>query len=75
MKATDDRLRPCSSSKLASVHCRVPTAQSAIHPMLVRARTRLNPQSAVRKTQHRFGRSNLDLRGPRNGLEIGPPNS
>eukprot|EP00969_Alexandrium_andersonii_P141325 6249546-Alexandrium_andersonii.AAC.1 len=41
--------------------------------MLARAAICLNPQSALRKTQHRFRRSNLELRGPGNGLKIGPP--
>eukprot|EP00969_Alexandrium_andersonii_P133149 5888063-Alexandrium_andersonii.AAC.1 len=44
--------------------------QSAIRPMLVSAAIRLNPQSAMRKTQHRLRRSSLELRGPRNGLKL-----
>eukprot|EP00969_Alexandrium_andersonii_P153990 6808182-Alexandrium_andersonii.AAC.1 len=36
---------------------------------------RLNPQSAVRDMNDRFRRSNMELRGPRNGLEIGPRSS
>eukprot|EP00969_Alexandrium_andersonii_P210758 9308875-Alexandrium_andersonii.AAC.1 len=31
-----------------------------------------HPQSAMPNMQHRFRRSNLELRGPRNGLQIGP---
>eukprot|EP00969_Alexandrium_andersonii_P308927 13652968-Alexandrium_andersonii.AAC.1 len=49
--------------------------QSAISPMLVGAPIRLNPQSAMRNMQIRFTRSNLELRGHRNGLEIGPRSS
>eukprot|EP00969_Alexandrium_andersonii_P220465 9737953-Alexandrium_andersonii.AAC.1 len=43
--------------------------------MLVSAATRLYPQSAIHRRQHRFRRSSLDLRGPRNGLEMGPRSS
>eukprot|EP00969_Alexandrium_andersonii_P141874 6272601-Alexandrium_andersonii.AAC.1 len=43
--------------------------------MPVSAAIRLNPQSAMRKTQNHFRRSNLELRGPRNGLEISPRSS
>eukprot|EP00969_Alexandrium_andersonii_P290432 12836885-Alexandrium_andersonii.AAC.1 len=46
--------------------------QSAIRPRPVSAAIRLNLQSALRKTQNRLGRSNLELRGPRSGLNIGP---
>eukprot|EP00969_Alexandrium_andersonii_P239657 10579424-Alexandrium_andersonii.AAC.1 len=42
--------------------------------MLANAAIRLNPQSAVPKTQNRFRRSNLELRGP-SGLNMGPCNS
>eukprot|EP00969_Alexandrium_andersonii_P159609 7052421-Alexandrium_andersonii.AAC.1 len=34
---------------------------------------RLNPQFAMRKMQNRFRRSSPELRGPRQGLEMGPP--
>eukprot|EP00969_Alexandrium_andersonii_P088209 3889981-Alexandrium_andersonii.AAC.1 len=43
--------------------------------MLVSAAVRPNPQSALRKMQHRFRRSELELRGPRKGLKIGPRSS
>eukprot|EP00969_Alexandrium_andersonii_P122218 5402909-Alexandrium_andersonii.AAC.1 len=56
---------------MGSVHCEVPKVQSAIRPMLVSATTRLTPQSALREMQHRFQCSELELRGPRNGLEVG----
>eukprot|EP00969_Alexandrium_andersonii_P107063 4722422-Alexandrium_andersonii.AAC.1 len=37
---------------------------------------RLNhPQAAMRKMQNRIRRSNLELRGPRNGLKMGPRSS
>eukprot|EP00969_Alexandrium_andersonii_P250751 11082547-Alexandrium_andersonii.AAC.1 len=49
--------------------------QSAIRPRPVSAAICLNPQSAMRKQQNRFRRSNLEVRGPRNGLKIGPPSS
>eukprot|EP00969_Alexandrium_andersonii_P348408 15405997-Alexandrium_andersonii.AAC.1 len=49
--------------------------QSAIRPMLVGAAVRLNPRSAMRKTQNRFTRSNLELRGRRKDLDIGPCSS
>eukprot|EP00969_Alexandrium_andersonii_P359843 15454068-Alexandrium_andersonii.AAC.1 len=49
--------------------------QSAIRPMLVSAPIRLDPQSAMRKVQHRFRRSSLELHGPRNGLKSGPRSS
>eukprot|EP00969_Alexandrium_andersonii_P095425 4215975-Alexandrium_andersonii.AAC.1 len=49
--------------------------QSAIRPMLVSATVRLNPQSARRKMQNRFGRSNLELRGPKSGLKMGSRSS
>eukprot|EP00969_Alexandrium_andersonii_P344603 15233523-Alexandrium_andersonii.AAC.1 len=40
--------------------------------MLASAAIRLNPQSAMRKTQqHRFMRSKLELRGPKSDLKIG----
>eukprot|EP00969_Alexandrium_andersonii_P250731 11081403-Alexandrium_andersonii.AAC.1 len=35
--------------------------QSGIRPMVVSAAIRLNPQSAMRTMQHRFGRSNPGL--------------
>eukprot|EP00969_Alexandrium_andersonii_P272335 12035710-Alexandrium_andersonii.AAC.1 len=40
--------------------------------MLARDAIRLNPQSALWKMQHRFRRSNLELRGPKSGLRLGP---
>eukprot|EP00969_Alexandrium_andersonii_P052344 2298683-Alexandrium_andersonii.AAC.1 len=40
--------------------------------MLARAAICLNPQSSLRKAQHHFKRSNLELRGPKSGLKIGP---
>eukprot|EP00975_Prorocentrum_lima_P060209 12627576-Prorocentrum_lima.AAC.1 len=40
--------------------------------MLVSAVLRPNPQSAMRNMQHRFRRSNLELRGPKRGLKISP---
>eukprot|EP00969_Alexandrium_andersonii_P209695 9263021-Alexandrium_andersonii.AAC.1 len=43
--------------------------------MPVSAATRLNPQSAMRTTQNHFRCSNLELRGPRNVLKIGPRSS
>eukprot|EP00969_Alexandrium_andersonii_P154715 6839768-Alexandrium_andersonii.AAC.1 len=43
--------------------------------MLVSAPIRLNPQSAKPKMQNRFRRSNLELCGPRNGLNMGPRSS
>eukprot|EP00969_Alexandrium_andersonii_P174463 7713710-Alexandrium_andersonii.AAC.1 len=43
--------------------------------MLARAAIRLNPQSAMRKMKNRFRRSELELRGPRNDLRIGPRSS
>eukprot|EP00969_Alexandrium_andersonii_P206079 9105514-Alexandrium_andersonii.AAC.1 len=43
--------------------------------MLVSAPIRLNPQSAKRKLQNRFRRSNLELRGPRNDQNIDPRSS
>eukprot|EP00969_Alexandrium_andersonii_P037817 1658303-Alexandrium_andersonii.AAC.1 len=45
--------------------------QFTVHPMLVIAATRLNPQPAMRKTQLRFWRSKLELRGPRSGRNMG----
>eukprot|EP00969_Alexandrium_andersonii_P241681 10672875-Alexandrium_andersonii.AAC.1 len=49
--------------------------QSALRPMLISAAIRLNPQSAMRNMQNRFTRSNLELRGPKSGLKIGPRSS
>eukprot|EP00969_Alexandrium_andersonii_P323790 14306587-Alexandrium_andersonii.AAC.1 len=60
---------------LASLHCRAPKAQSANRPRPVRAAIRLNPQSAMRKVQNRFRRSNLELRRPRTSLKFGPRSS
>eukprot|EP00969_Alexandrium_andersonii_P347418 15360409-Alexandrium_andersonii.AAC.1 len=51
------------------------TMKSAIRPMLVSAATRLNPQPALRSMHNCFKLSEPELRGPRNGLEIGPRNS
>eukprot|EP00969_Alexandrium_andersonii_P351841 15436337-Alexandrium_andersonii.AAC.1 len=61
---------PPRATTLASLHCKVPTVQSAIHPRPVRAAIRPNPQSAMRNMQTRFTRSNLELHGHKNGLEI-----
>eukprot|EP00969_Alexandrium_andersonii_P326466 14425104-Alexandrium_andersonii.AAC.1 len=41
----------------------------------VSAAVRLNPRSAMRTAQHCFKRSELEPRGPRNGLQIGPRSS
>eukprot|EP00969_Alexandrium_andersonii_P079639 3511295-Alexandrium_andersonii.AAC.1 len=49
--------------------------QSAIHSRPVSAAIRLTSQSATRKMQHRCRRSELELRGPRNGLRIDPRGS
>eukprot|EP00969_Alexandrium_andersonii_P203279 8982664-Alexandrium_andersonii.AAC.1 len=49
--------------------------QSAIPARPISAAIRLNPQSALRKMQHRFKRSNLELRGPENARKIGNRNS
>eukprot|EP00969_Alexandrium_andersonii_P373151 15483343-Alexandrium_andersonii.AAC.1 len=43
--------------------------------MPVSAAIRLNLQAATRKTQNHFRRSNLELRGPRGGLNFGPRGS
>eukprot|EP00969_Alexandrium_andersonii_P088554 3905886-Alexandrium_andersonii.AAC.1 len=61
-----------SARFLGSLHCEVPQVQPAIRSMPVSAAIRLNPQSAMRKLQHRFRRSNLELRGPKTCLRIGP---
>eukprot|EP00969_Alexandrium_andersonii_P055161 2431218-Alexandrium_andersonii.AAC.1 len=37
--------------------------------MLASAAIRHNPQSALPKMQHRFKRSNLELRGPSNSIK------
>eukprot|EP00969_Alexandrium_andersonii_P310877 13736873-Alexandrium_andersonii.AAC.1 len=60
---------------MASVHCKVFKAQSAFRPMRANGAIRLNPQSAMRKLQTRFRRSNLELRGPKNALKVAPRNS
>eukprot|EP00969_Alexandrium_andersonii_P353746 15440596-Alexandrium_andersonii.AAC.1 len=63
---------------MALSHCRLP--KSAIrNPPKARQCCNL-PQSAIRhaqmrKQQHRFWRSELELRGPENGLKIGPRGS
>eukprot|EP00969_Alexandrium_andersonii_P095433 4216432-Alexandrium_andersonii.AAC.1 len=49
--------------------------QSAIRARPVSAAIRFNAQSAMRKTQTRFRRSNLELRGPGSGLKTGPQSS
>eukprot|EP00969_Alexandrium_andersonii_P157206 6948717-Alexandrium_andersonii.AAC.1 len=49
--------------------------RAAIRPRPVRVAIRLNPQSAMRKMQNPFTCSNLELRGPRNGLKFGPRSS
>eukprot|EP00969_Alexandrium_andersonii_P180443 7975523-Alexandrium_andersonii.AAC.1 len=41
-----------------------------IRDRAISAAIRLNPQSALWKIQHRFGRSNLELRRPRNASEL-----
>eukprot|EP00969_Alexandrium_andersonii_P261978 11582098-Alexandrium_andersonii.AAC.1 len=43
--------------------------------MLARAAIRLNPQSTVQNMHNRIMRSDLELRGPRKGLRIGPRSS
>eukprot|EP00969_Alexandrium_andersonii_P282635 12494857-Alexandrium_andersonii.AAC.1 len=43
--------------------------------MLIGVTISLNPQSAIRKLQRRFKRSELELRGPMNGLNMGPRSS
>eukprot|EP00969_Alexandrium_andersonii_P200924 8876257-Alexandrium_andersonii.AAC.1 len=43
--------------------------------MPVSAAIRLNPQSAMRRMHNRLRRSELELHGPRKGLEIGPRSS
>eukprot|EP00969_Alexandrium_andersonii_P116514 5150944-Alexandrium_andersonii.AAC.1 len=43
--------------------------------MLVGAAIRPNPQSALRKTRNRCRPSELELRWPRNGLDVGPRRS
>eukprot|EP00969_Alexandrium_andersonii_P228824 10106354-Alexandrium_andersonii.AAC.1 len=40
--------------------------------MLVSAAIRPNPQSAVPNMQHRFRRSNLELRGPKSASKLVP---
>eukprot|EP00969_Alexandrium_andersonii_P005876 255083-Alexandrium_andersonii.AAC.1 len=52
-----------------------PKKQSAIRRRPVRAVVHLNPQSAMRKPQHRLTRSNVELRGPKSGLKLGPRSS
>eukprot|EP00969_Alexandrium_andersonii_P350383 15433128-Alexandrium_andersonii.AAC.1 len=49
--------------------------QFPIHARPLSAAIRLNPQSAMRKVQRHFRRSELELRGPRDGLKFGPRNS
>eukprot|EP00969_Alexandrium_andersonii_P024036 1049875-Alexandrium_andersonii.AAC.1 len=56
---------PPPALHLASLHCNVPAMQSASRQRPVSPTIRLNPQSAMRKLQHRIGRSNLERRGPR----------
>eukprot|EP00969_Alexandrium_andersonii_P088658 3911973-Alexandrium_andersonii.AAC.1 len=41
----------------------------------MRAAIRLTPQSSTWNMQNHLRRSELELRGPRNGLEIGPRSS
>eukprot|EP00969_Alexandrium_andersonii_P103956 4587041-Alexandrium_andersonii.AAC.1 len=45
--------------------------QTAIQPRHAGAAIRPNPQVALRRMQNGFKRSELELRGPRNGLTIG----
>eukprot|EP00969_Alexandrium_andersonii_P124440 5499660-Alexandrium_andersonii.AAC.1 len=52
----------------------MPNVQSAIRPRPTNASIR-NPLSALPNMPHRFMRSKLELRGPRNGLKFGPQNS
>eukprot|EP00969_Alexandrium_andersonii_P353027 15438951-Alexandrium_andersonii.AAC.1 len=65
-----------SRLSLASSHRREPNVQSAIRP---NARQRCDPpQSAVRHAENAqfcARRSHLELRGPRNGLKMGPRSS
>eukprot|EP00969_Alexandrium_andersonii_P226439 9999545-Alexandrium_andersonii.AAC.1 len=56
---------PCHSTNL-----QVLTAIRA-RPVSVAIRRNL-PQSAMRKTHNRFRCSNLELRGPRDGLKLAP---
>eukprot|EP00969_Alexandrium_andersonii_P207513 9167514-Alexandrium_andersonii.AAC.1 len=49
--------------------------QSAIRPKPISAAIRLNPQSAMHSVQNRFRHSNLELRGPRKDINIGPRSS
>eukprot|EP00969_Alexandrium_andersonii_P216184 9548652-Alexandrium_andersonii.AAC.1 len=49
--------------------------QSAIRARPANATIRFDPQSAMRRMQNRFKRANLELRGPKSGLEIGPRSS
>eukprot|EP00969_Alexandrium_andersonii_P184803 8165121-Alexandrium_andersonii.AAC.1 len=57
-----------SLDTLASLQCRVPNVQSAIRPRPVIAAIRLNPQPAI--CNNHFRRSELELPGPRNGLNL-----
>eukprot|EP00969_Alexandrium_andersonii_P347680 15372319-Alexandrium_andersonii.AAC.1 len=50
----------------------VPSVQSAMHSRSVSAAIRFNPQLALPSLQPCFRRSDVELRGPRNGLKTGP---
>eukprot|EP00969_Alexandrium_andersonii_P050231 2204425-Alexandrium_andersonii.AAC.1 len=49
--------------------------QPAIRSRPVSAAIRLNLQSAMRDMHHSVNCSDLELRGPKSGLEIGPRSS
>eukprot|EP00969_Alexandrium_andersonii_P181722 8030592-Alexandrium_andersonii.AAC.1 len=49
--------------------------QSTIRSRPVSAAIRLNPQSVLTNMHNRFRRSDLELRGPRSVLEVGPRSS
>eukprot|EP00969_Alexandrium_andersonii_P336148 14858095-Alexandrium_andersonii.AAC.1 len=49
----------------------VSKVQSTIHPRPASVAIRLNAQSTLRNVQHRLRPPELELRRPRNGLEIG----
>eukprot|EP00969_Alexandrium_andersonii_P236708 10449856-Alexandrium_andersonii.AAC.1 len=53
----------------------VPKVQSVIRSRPISTVTRPSPHSALPKMQHRFRHSELELRGPRKGLKIGPRSS
>eukprot|EP00969_Alexandrium_andersonii_P098808 4359991-Alexandrium_andersonii.AAC.1 len=66
---------PFTSCRIEKTYCHIarhPNIQSATRSRPVGAARRLNPQSATRSMHNRCKRSNLELRGPRNGLKVGP---